>query len=46
MGFKARPTIDIDLLGERINNDRDNLKEVFLKKCAPLNVRTFGGKHS
>lgn len=21
-GFKARPTIDIDLLGERINNDR------------------------
>nr|WP_302962477.1 nucleotidyl transferase AbiEii/AbiGii toxin family protein [uncultured Prevotella sp.] len=28
-GFKARPTIDIDLLGERINNDRNNLKEVF-----------------
>ena len=40
-GFKARPTIDIELLGERINNDRDNLKEVFLKKCAPLNVRTM-----
>ena len=33
-GFKARPTIDIDLLGERINNDRDNLKEVFQKVCA------------
>ena len=29
-GFKARPTIDIDLLGERISNDRDSLKEVFL----------------
>ena len=24
--FKARPTIDIDLLGERISNDRDNQK--------------------
>src|SRR5574344_1411234 len=33
-GFKARPTIDIDLLGERISNDRDNLKEVFQKICA------------
>ena len=33
-GFKTRPTIDIDLLGERINNDRDNLKEVFQKVCA------------
>lgn len=33
-GFKARPTIDIDLLGERISNDRDNLKEVFQKVCA------------
>lgn len=33
-GFKARPTIDIDLLGERINNDRNNLKEVFQKVCA------------
>lgn len=28
-GFKARPTIDIDLLGESINNDRENLREVF-----------------
>lgn len=33
-GFKARPTIDIDLLGERISNDRENLKEVFHKICA------------
>lgn len=33
-GFKARPTIDIDLLGERISNDRDNLKAVFEKICA------------
>ena len=32
-GFKARPTIDIDLLGERISNDRNNLKEVFRKVC-------------
>ncbi|OYP61631.1 nucleotidyl transferase AbiEii/AbiGii toxin family protein [Prevotella sp. P2-180] len=33
-GFKARPTIDIDLLVERISNDRDNLKTVFEKICA------------
>ena len=33
-GLKARPTIDIDLLGERISNERDNLKEVFQKVCA------------
>lgn len=33
-GFKARPTIDIDLLGESISNDRDNLKDVFEKICA------------
>lgn len=32
-GFKARPTIDIDLLGERISNDRNNLEEVFRKIC-------------
>lgn len=32
-GFKARPTIDIDLLGERISNDRESLKEVFQKVC-------------
>ena len=32
-GFKARPTIDIDLLGDRISNDRENLKEVFQKVC-------------
>lgn len=32
-GFKARPTIDIDLLGERISNDRDNIKEIFQKVC-------------
>lgn len=32
--FKARPTIDIDLLGEHISNDRDNLKGVFQKVCA------------
>lgn len=32
--FKARPTIDIDLLGERISNDKDNLKVVFEKICS------------
>ena len=32
-GFKARPTIDIDLLGEHICNDRENLKDVFQKVC-------------
>lgn len=32
-GFKARPTIDVDLLGERISNDRDNIKEIFQKVC-------------
>ncbi len=25
-GFKARPTIDIDLLGERISNDKKNIE--------------------
>ena len=33
-GFKARPTIDMDLLGERISNDRDSLKIVFQKVCS------------
>ena len=33
-GFKARPTIDIDLLGERISNDRENIKAVFQKVCS------------
>lgn len=33
-GFKARPTIDIDLLGERISNDRESLKVVFQKVCS------------
>lgn len=33
-GFKARPTIDIDLLGERISYDRDSLKRVFQKVCS------------
>ena len=32
-GFKARPTIDIDLLGERISNDRERLKGVFGRIC-------------
>ncbi len=32
-GFKARPTIDIDLLGEHISNDAENLKKVFQKIC-------------
>ena len=32
--FKARPTIDIDLLGEHISNDSENLKGVFQKVCA------------
>lgn len=33
-GFNARPTIDIDLLGERISNDRNNLKMAFQKICS------------
>lgn len=33
-GFKSRPTIDIDLLGERISNDIENLREVFQKVCS------------
>lgn len=33
-GFKARPTIDIDLLGERISNDMENLQEVFRNVCS------------
>lgn len=33
-GFNARPTIDIDLLGERISNDRTNLNMAFQKICS------------
>lgn len=33
-GFNARPTIDIDLLGEQISNDRTNLKMAFQKICS------------
>ena len=33
-GFKARPTIDIDLLGEHISNDHDNLRAVFQYICS------------
>ena len=32
-GFKSRPTIDIDLLGDRISNDQEKIKEAFLKVC-------------
>lgn len=32
-GFKARPTIDIDLLGDHIDNDMENLKHVFTMIC-------------
>lgn len=32
-GFKARPTIDIDLLGERISNDKKNIEKAFQKIC-------------
>lgn len=31
--FKTRPTIDIDLLGDHIDRDTDNLKAVFTKIC-------------
>lgn len=33
-GFKTRPTIDIDLLGEQISNDRNNLRNVFQQICS------------
>ncbi len=33
-GFKARPTIDIDLLGERISNDQANLRRAFREICS------------
>ena len=32
-GFKARPTIDIDLLGDRISNDQKHLSNVFKEIC-------------
>lgn len=32
-GFKSRPTIDIDLLGERVSNDRENLHKAFRSIC-------------
>ena len=33
-GFKARPTIDIDLLDERISNDQENLRRAFRDVCS------------
>lgn len=33
-GFKARPTIDIDLLGECISSDRSDLETVFREICS------------
>ena len=33
-GFKARPTIDIDLLGEKISNDQENLHNAFSNICS------------
>ena len=33
-GFKARPTIDIDLLGEKISNDHKNLHNAFRNICS------------
>lgn len=33
-GFKARPTIDIDLLGDRISGSKEVLLDVFGKICA------------
>lgn len=33
-GFKARPTIDIDLLGDRISNDQKHLSNVFKEICS------------
>lgn len=32
--FAARPTLDIDFLGTHINNDGENIAEVFLEICA------------
>ena len=44
-GFKGRPTIDIDLLGEKISNDREYLRNVFLDNlltaCKWLIVNTY-----
>lgn len=33
-GLEARPTVDIDFLGEKISRDLTNLKEVFHKVCS------------
>jgi predicted nucleotidyltransferase component of viral defense system len=33
-GFKARPTVDIDLLGEKISNDQENLYKAFCNICS------------
>ncbi len=47
-GFKTRPTIDIDLLGERISNDREILKGVFQEVCGIVCVEdgvTFDAAH-
>ena len=31
--FAARPTLDIDFMGNRISNDKENIKEAFCEIC-------------
>ena len=31
--FKARPTLDMDFMGDRINRDKDNIKQAFQAIC-------------
>lgn len=32
--FAARPTVDIDFMGDRISNDMENIKRTFMEICA------------
>lgn len=32
--FAARPTVDIDFMGDRISNDQENIKRTFMEICA------------
>ena len=32
--FEARPTLDIDFMATRINNDKENIKKIFAEICA------------
>ena len=40
--FNARPTMDMDFMGDRINRDKENIKRAFQTICR-VDCRVYGG---